>query len=59
MASVINLVFNNTNDDETSASVEDNTSPDTGDNSMMLLYLLVSMSVIGMIVVFSKRRKTV
>ena len=62
---------NNTNDDETSASVEDKTSPDTsdnstdkeapatGDNSMMLLYLLAGMSAIGAIVVFSKRRKTV
>lgn len=66
-----NSIEDNNTDDETSASVEDKTSPDTsdnstekeapatGDNSMMLLYLLAGMSSIGMIVVFSKRRKTV
>lgn len=61
---------NNTNNTETSGATENKTSPvtgdntsnketpATGDNSMMLLYLLAGMSVMGMIVVLGKRRKT-
>ena len=63
-------IQDNTNNTETSGTTEDKTSPvtgdntsnketpATGDNSMMLLYLLVGVSVMGMIVVLGKRHKT-
>ena len=49
-------------EDKTSPVTGDNTlnkeTPATGDNSMILLYLLPSVSAMGMIVVLGKRRKT-